>query len=463
MAEASGDFVDVLFSFLTLPLGTIILHESEDKFPHNQSVMIGCIKNLYQSVKDLSTDVFRNGICKRMLLSPRNALEASCQKLKVNVDNTLPTKYFMCNICSPESVSLLSAFEEATCSCGKSMDKEVELLVESKEKPEEPKYDGVFVKGDAMFLIFDDLKVLRSSPSDSLQLLLKHRHKDLSKINGMSKHVSTQKIFHILKQALTSESPLSDVLLENRESKPSYSFSPYTSPSHGKDCVKIKVIVSKSQNKVLFAEVDGDFVDFLVSFLTTPLGSILNLMDGKLSLGSIDNLYASVKDLDSSWFIGSSNKSLLNPKVAPQFGCRNNPLNALQEDNTPKYWYGTPVEKYNMENDEKKKISKKKEMLRDPPQEMKLFDPRSSVVGSDVHQKYEFMKRPCLFVVTDDLKVIPITTASSFPYPKELGNFKLDDVEEHMVKIRKKSHEVIFSYSQSPFDDLFFSSSTILV
>ncbi|XP_020210146.2 uncharacterized protein LOC109795131 [Cajanus cajan] len=323
------------------------------------------------------------------------------------------------------------------------MDKEVELLVESKEKPEEPKYDGVFVKGDAMFLIFDDLKVLRSSPSDSLQLLLKHRHKDLSKINGMSKHVSTQKIFHILKQALTSESPLSDVLLENRESKPSYSFSPYTSPSHGKDCVKIKVIVSKSQNKVLFAEVDGDFVDFLVSFLTTPLGSILNLMDGKLSLGSIDNLYASVKDLDSSWFIGSSNKSLLNPKVAPQFGCRNNPLNALQEDNTPKYWYGTPVEKYNMENDEKKKISKKKEMLRDPPQEMKLFDPRSSVVGSDVHQKYEFMKRPCLFVVTDDLKVIPITTASSFPYPKELGNFKLDDVEEHMVKIRKKSHEAL--------------------
>ncbi|KAL2625515.1 hypothetical protein AAZV13_07G057700 [Glycine max] len=244
-------------------------------------------------------------------------------------------------------------------------------------------------------------------------------------------------IFSILKHALTSKSPLSDVFIPNRKKiEPSYSFSPDTGPSHWKGSVEIKLMVSKSKNKVLFAEADGDFVDFLVSFLTTPLGSILNLMNGKSSLGSIDNLYASVKKLNASWFIGSSNKSLLNPRVAPQFGCGSNPLNASQEY-TPTYWYGTVVVKDN--NEGRTMISKKKEML-EYPAKLKLFEPRcydgarEAAVG--------FMKRPCLFVVSDDLKVRQLTTTSSIQYMQELGNVKFDDLKEHMVEIRK-SHEAL--------------------
>ncbi|KAL2336068.1 hypothetical protein Fmac_010514 [Flemingia macrophylla] len=116
---------------------------------------------------------------------------------------------------------------------------------------------------------------------------------------------------------------------------------------------------------------------------------------GKLYLGSIDNLYESVKDLDPSWFIKPSDKSLLNPKVASQFGCKRNPLNVLQED--------------------------------------ALLS-----IGLAFQRN-----RPCLFVVTGDLKVIPMTTDSSFPYLQELENFKLDDVEQHTVKIRKRSHEAL--------------------
>ncbi|KAL2336072.1 hypothetical protein Fmac_010518 [Flemingia macrophylla] len=190
-------------------------------------------------------------------------------------------------------------------------------------------------------------------------------------------------------------------------------------------------MVRKSRNKVLFAEAGEDFVDFLVSFLTTPLASIVNLMNGKLSLGSIDNLYESIKNLDPSWFIEPSDESLLNPKVAPQFGRKSNPLNVLEEGDLPKYWFGTP-KKCNMEcKKEKEMVSMKKDLLRDPPKGMKLFDPRS------------FMKRPCLFVVTDDLKLIPMTTASSFQYLQALENFKLDDVKQHIVKIRKRSHEAL--------------------
>ena len=48
VAEASSEFVDILLSFLTLPLGTIIRLVSPD---------IGCINNLYQSVQNCDTQV----------------------------------------------------------------------------------------------------------------------------------------------------------------------------------------------------------------------------------------------------------------------------------------------------------------------------------------------------------------------------------------------------------------------
>jgi len=160
-AEASGDFVDVLFSFLTLPLGTII--RLGNKF--EQDVQLGCINKLYQSVDHLDSDVFWNKVCKKMLHSPRNPLESSCQRLKVKVDDTEPKKYFICHSCTKEKDLLLSTFDGGRCHCGKLMRKETKLLLESKEKP--ARDSGVFVKPDAMFLIFDDLRVLRSTPGDS--------------------------------------------------------------------------------------------------------------------------------------------------------------------------------------------------------------------------------------------------------------------------------------------------------
>ncbi|KAL3008994.1 hypothetical protein AAZX31_07G061700 [Glycine max] len=113
-----------------------------------------------------------------MLLSPRNPLEASYQGLKVKVDDTEPKKYFICHSCSKGSDLLLSSFEGARCSCRKLMQKKMELLEESKD--EASVVDGIFVKGDAMFLIFDDLTVLRSSPSDSVQRPLQLGHKNFS-------------------------------------------------------------------------------------------------------------------------------------------------------------------------------------------------------------------------------------------------------------------------------------------
>ena len=80
-AEADKDFVDVLFGWLTLPLGTIV------RLLNKQSQM-GCLDQVYSSVEDLSTEYFQTKACKGMLLAPLNAASGHCCQLKINIDDT---------------------------------------------------------------------------------------------------------------------------------------------------------------------------------------------------------------------------------------------------------------------------------------------------------------------------------------------------------------------------------------
>ncbi|KAK2641837.1 hypothetical protein Ddye_023600 [Dipteronia dyeriana] len=75
--KSDEDFIDVLFSFLTMPMGTII------KLIRNKSPTsrIGCMENLYKSIMNLGGQQFRTEACKTMLLHPRNAAEVECKRL----------------------------------------------------------------------------------------------------------------------------------------------------------------------------------------------------------------------------------------------------------------------------------------------------------------------------------------------------------------------------------------------
>ena len=52
--QSGNDFVDLLYSFLTMPLGTIVrLLDNHGR--SRQKLVIGCLNNLYKSVVDMST------------------------------------------------------------------------------------------------------------------------------------------------------------------------------------------------------------------------------------------------------------------------------------------------------------------------------------------------------------------------------------------------------------------------
>jgi hypothetical protein len=256
-------------------------------------------------------------------------------------------------------------------------------------------------------------------------------------------------ILNLLKYALTTHEPLTNTILKSSSKNKDNPPNQFASAARVKACTSnvkmdVKLVRSKSQKKIIFAEAGENFVDFMFSFLTIPLGSIVKILDGNSFVGCVDNLYKSVENLDSSWCT-DSRSVLLNPGVAPQFGCPNQPLNIPHvQPAVTTYYYGTGTPKE--ETDYRYSsicyntievpvvggvISKSSGLIYNAKVLIEM-DPRShnkskkDVVG--------FVKRPALYGVGDDLKVKSLSSSSCLSYVKELS-LPLDDLEVKVITI----------------------------
>eukprot|EP00268_Persea_americana_P058828 TRINITY_DN7159_c2_g1_i7.p1 TRINITY_DN7159_c2_g1~~TRINITY_DN7159_c2_g1_i7.p1 ORF type:complete len:243 (-),score=29.60 TRINITY_DN7159_c2_g1_i7:167-895(-) len=193
-AECGNDFVDVLLSFLTMPIGTIIrLTDKESK--------IGGMSTLYESVGRLDVSLLQTEACRKMLLHPKNASEEHCKNLKVNIDDTEPTKYYKCSCdCCAKNCGLVSTVYNAQCGCGQSMKTQKADRVASSK-------DGVFVKRNMKFIVRDYLQV---SLSDSMK---EKQGSSTSVPEVKIVDVGEKEVLHLLKRSLLSKTPLTDVLL----------------------------------------------------------------------------------------------------------------------------------------------------------------------------------------------------------------------------------------------------------
>jgi hypothetical protein len=167
-AEAGKDFVDVLLSFLTLPLGTIARLVAKES--NIEAVKFGSINSLYKSVKDLDQKYLWNQTCKEMLLNPRNSMEGYCRKLRLNIDDTEPLKYFYCenlecNSSVKEGKNRLSLFRNQKCGCGN-------LLISAAGRWS---LENGFAKENATFIISDDLYVMPNVFGTVVYLHQKHK------------------------------------------------------------------------------------------------------------------------------------------------------------------------------------------------------------------------------------------------------------------------------------------------
>ncbi|CAI0467696.1 unnamed protein product [Linum tenue] len=80
--------------------------------------------------------------------------------------------------------------------------------------------------------------------------------------------------------------------------------------------VTLKLLINKKTNKVLFAEAGKDFVDFLFTLLSFPLGTVIKLLSKNRMVGCLGNLYQSIEELGDAFFQPKIGKAtVLNPKI----------------------------------------------------------------------------------------------------------------------------------------------------
>ncbi|KAF8397553.1 hypothetical protein HHK36_016471 [Tetracentron sinense] len=81
--------------------------------------------------------------------------------------------------------------------------------------------------------------------------------------------------------------------------------------------VSLKLLIDTKAHKVLFAEASKDFIDFLFSLLSLPVGTVVRLLGKHGMLGSLGNLYDGVQNLNETYVQPNQNMDcLLNPKAA---------------------------------------------------------------------------------------------------------------------------------------------------
>ena len=101
-------------------------------------------------------------------------------------------------------------------------------------------------------------------------------------------------------------------------------------PKHRFNAIKIKLIQTRDDDSVVYAEAGADFIDLVFSLLTTPLGSIIKAYGQWSPNGCIDNLYRSIAG--TGYIKQECQDLLLSPKWAPHFGCSINVLQVKELD-----------------------------------------------------------------------------------------------------------------------------------
>lgn len=324
-ADAGSDFVDVLLSFLTLPLSALQLCAASSP---------GCLSNLSDSVGRLRG-------CKLLKVE-------ACHDILLTPPATHEFWSMFCDCYENNQPSL--QVDGRSCRCWLIMARLIYIYKEAISG------SGAFVRSKERFVISDDWTIRPASTSTMQSLPHKfstdpifHGFEEVEVCVGWTEVVS------ILKASLSSDTILTDVFLPKGADchvsakprtgqkilDPSNSDSASGSSSYQE--LKIKLFYDRREKKVMYAECKREFVDLILGFLTYPLGCVIKntgtrtshsktCPDQKESTGAVtsylscsfDNLYTSVVDLDAAGFIppvrylrSASIEMLLNPSLGP--------------------------------------------------------------------------------------------------------------------------------------------------
>ncbi|MCD7449448.1 hypothetical protein HAX54_052410 [Datura stramonium] len=189
--------------------------------------------------------------------------------------------------------------------------------------------------------------------------------------------------------------------------------------------VTMKLLIDTKGERVMFAEAGKECVDFLFHILALPIGSVIRLLTTKRMVGSLGNLYDSLKNLDNMYIQPNQNKdTLLIPKSA---ACDTSvPLLSIPNSPVERQFYMCP--------------NHRSYVTDDPQTRCPTAGGYGSICGCTMNTKVAYIAAPAENVVTingglvkgvvtymvlDDLSVKPMSTISSITL---LNEFSIKDV-----------------------------------
>ncbi|KAL3635476.1 hypothetical protein CASFOL_020023 [Castilleja foliolosa] len=355
-AEIDSDLADVLFSFLTLPLGKIV--RILKKHYRDEAPVFGSITTLYDGLSNLESSHFWTEGGKQMLLNPTSSFIDECRRLKLDIGDNQPIKYFSCenlNSVHYRANNMAMYYDTVICDCGKQLKKEIQLKNVSNVVGGE-----VFTIRTATFILSDDLQILP---------------------NLRNVTFGFNEIMDFFKYSLISPTPLTNVVLKNQTKyEPGTLVHQIGKISSCYSVLTLKAYLQKSTNKFLFAEAEEYFVEFLFSFLIISLGGVKRLL-GNTSLKNTDNLYQSLYTDEK--FLSQGQYKLRSPSI-PYGYLSTNSIFTLTEEESPNLYYY-------------KNSSTNEEYL--------TFSGGVSCIFKSPRGHEKYMKGPRKYMVKDDLTV----------------------------------------------------------
>ncbi|XP_050211884.1 uncharacterized protein LOC126662040 [Mercurialis annua] len=194
--------------------------------------------------------------------------------------------------------------------------------------------------------------------------------------------------------------------------------------------MKLKLLIDKKAQKVLFAEASKGFVDFLFSLMSLPLGNIIRVLTKSNMVGCLGNLYESIETLSYSYLQPSQHKDFILKSKSPLLPV-DTPL-LLPDTNSghPKmYICDTPNHCY---------VTFEPDTPCPTCKTLMNYEPTfiSSESDKQVTAKYGeggFVKDVVTYMVMDDLEVKPICTVSSITLINTFGITDLGSLQEKVV------------------------------
>ncbi|KAL6535891.1 hypothetical protein OROHE_012735 [Orobanche hederae] len=319
----------VLLSFLTLPLGTIV--RILENHYGDEAPALGSLTTLRKGLSVLDRAHFSAESSKQMLLNPVSSFEAEYRKLKLNIDDTPPPKYFMCEDGHRYS-SKISMYHSGAgkCGCGKLLNKEISIKNAPQTADTGDNDDvGVFSLKTASFIITDDMRMVPNVAGSIMQTLKNLEITDTLGAELRNVTFGFNEVMDLLKGLFLPGTPLTDIIFKERQVNrsvkrkteyriPLHNFEKEANSDSNPKGMILKFTVQKSTSKLLFAQAEEDFVCFIFSLLAIPLGGVESLLGGSSSVKNVDNLYWSVANIDGDKYlkIKDTKAMLLKPKVS---------------------------------------------------------------------------------------------------------------------------------------------------